>query len=105
MTASSEHRQIVYGRAAWFIGLYAIAYLVASWVDLTTTALALHRPEASEGNVYSTGTAGYLSFRAWLITIIGGLAIEACLAWSIVNSGEVTGKWLAHPIRSWARFY
>jgi|SRR4051794_23974177 hypothetical protein len=105
MAASSAHRRILYMRAAWLIGLYAIAYLVASWLDLTTTALALHRPEASEGNVYSTGAAGYVALRAWLITIIGGVAIEACLAWSIIASSDVTEGWLAHPIRSWAKFY
>jgi hypothetical protein len=87
------------------MGLYAIAYLVASWLDLTTTALALQRPEASEGNVYSTGAAGYVAFKAWLITIVGGLAIGACLAWSIIASGAVEAKWLVHPIRSWGKIY
>ncbi|MEI9990543.1 MAG: hypothetical protein WDN01_16710 [Rhizomicrobium sp.] len=87
------------------LGLYALAYLFASWLDLFTTALALVRPEASEGNIYATGAAGYVSAKAWLITVAGGIAIEACLLWAILAAGTVTQHWLAHPIRSFARPY
>jgi hypothetical protein len=105
MAESNANPRILSSRAMWLLGLYAIAYLLASWLDLGTTALALHRPEASEGNVYATGPAGYVSAKAWLITIVGGLAIEAFLVWSIRASSSVTEKWLARPIRSWAKVY
>src|SRR5947209_18436267 len=84
---------------------YALAYLGASWLDLTTTTMALQRPEASEGNVYATNHAGYVASTAWLITLVGGLAFEACLVWSVVASRNVTDWWLAHPIRSFAKLY
>jgi hypothetical protein len=105
MATSSAHPRICYSRAAWLVGVYAAAYLVASWLDLITTALALQRPEANEGNVYATGAAGYVASKAWLITIVGGLAIVACLAWSIFASRTMAETWLMHPIRSWAKFY
>jgi len=105
MAVSNTDLRISFRRAAWLLGLYALAYLVASWLDLSTTALALHRPEASEGNVYATDAAGYVSAKAWLITIAGGLVVGAFLIWSIFAAGAVTDVWLANPIRSWAKFY
>jgi hypothetical protein len=91
--------------AAWLVAAYALAYLGASWLDLTTTVMALHRPEATEGNVYATSDVGYMPATAWLITFAGGAAFEACLIWSIVASGNVANCWLDHPIRSFAKLY
>ena len=105
MNMSSFPGRTFYTRATLLIGLYAVAYLVASWLDLTTTTLALRQPTATEGNVYATTGEGYAASQAWLITIAGGLAIGACLAWSIFASRAVAERWLAHPIHSWARFY
>jgi hypothetical protein len=91
--------------AGWLLGAYAVAYLFASWLDLMTTAMALHRPEASEGNVYATSGGGYVPAAAWLITFAGGVAFEACLIWSIITSDNVADRWLDHPIRSFAKLY
>jgi hypothetical protein len=105
MTQPARRNSIRLSRAAWLVALYFIAYLFASWLDLTTTVLALHRPEASEGNVYASNAGGYVSAKAWLITVVGGLVIEACLIWSVVAAGQVADRWIEHPIRSFAKLY
>jgi hypothetical protein len=105
MAVSTTPLRVRLARAAWLILVYPLAYLLASWLDLTTTVMALQRPEATEGNVYTTTAAGYVPATAWLITFAGGVAFEACLIWSILAAGTVTNRWLDHPLRSFAKFY
>ncbi len=105
MAVSSTSNSRHFARIAWLAGIYALAYLLASWLDLSTTARALLRPEASEGNIYASNAAGYVSVKAWLITLVGGIAIEACLIWSVFTADQVAERWRAHPIRSFAKFY
>src|SRR5205814_6704409 len=85
--------------------LYLLAYLLASYLDLGTTALALRRPEVHERNVFSVNAQGYVATRAWFITVIGGVAMEAFVLFGVRYAARVDGIWLRRPIRSFAKFY
>ncbi len=84
---------------------YLLAYLVASYLDLHTTILALQRPGTSEGNVYSTSGHDYIAAKAWLITAAGAVFIEAFLLFGALNAQRVSEHWLRHPIRSFGKLY
>lgn len=84
---------------------YALPFLVASWLDLWTTSLALTQPGASEGNVYATDGGAYLSGRAWAMTAIGGAMIEAFLLFAGLSAERVADHWLDRPMRSFTRVY
>src|SRR5205085_3653135 len=84
---------------------YLLAYLIASYLDLHTTILALQRPGTSEGNVYSTSGHDYIATKAWLVTVAGALFIEMFLLFGALNARRVAGHWLRHPLRSWGKFY
>lgn len=84
---------------------YLAAYLIASYLDLHTTILALRRPGTSEGNVYSTSGHDYIAIKAWLITAAGAVFIEAFLLFGALNAHRVSEYWLRHPIRSFGKLY
>jgi hypothetical protein len=107
MTTSSPEviSSVSMRRILLLAGLYALAYLAASWLDLWTTGLALTRPGASEGNVYATTGAAYISTKAWLITGVGGAVVEAFLLFAALNAGRVAETWLRRPVRSFAKLY
>jgi hypothetical protein len=92
-------------RIVIFSLLYLLAYVVASYLDLHTTILALQRPGTSEGNVYATTGQDYVSTKAWLITAAGAVFIEAFLLFGALNARRVSEHWLRHPIRSFGKFY
>jgi hypothetical protein len=84
---------------------YLLAYLIASYLDLYTTILALQRPGTSEGNVYSTSGHDYVATKAWLITAAGAVFIEAFLLFGALNAQRVSDHWLRHPVRSFGKVY
>ena len=84
---------------------YLFAYLVAGYLDLYTTILALRRPGTSEGNVYSTSGHDYVANKAWLITAAGAVFIEAFLLFGALNAQRVSAHWLRHPVRSFGKLY
>jgi hypothetical protein len=92
-------------RLALFVGLYALAYVAAAFLDLGTTAVALRRAGASEGNVYAAGAAGYSATRAWAITAVGGLFIGASLVWAALAADKGSAACLRAPMRSFTKFY
>jgi hypothetical protein len=92
-------------RIALLAAVYAVAYLAAAALDLKTTLMALQRPEASEGNVYASGAAGYDVGRAWLISLGMGILIEGFLLFGALNAGKVADAWLQRPVRSFAKIY
>ena len=92
-------------RTALLAIAYALAFVFAAWLDLSTTALALTRAGASEGNVYATTADGYAAARAWLITGLGGVVVEGYLLFGALNAGKAAEVWLQRPIRSFAKFY
>jgi hypothetical protein len=94
-----------FGRIALVSAVYAVAYLVAAALDLGTTAMALQRTGASEGNVFATGAAGYDAMRAWVTTLVAGFVIEGFLLIAALNAGKVAQNWLQRPVRSFGKFY
>jgi hypothetical protein len=93
------------GRVATIALLYLLGYLIASSLDLTTTALALRRSEVHEQNVFVTNAQVYASARAWAITLVGGLIMVACVVFARRNAWRVEEVWLRRPVRSFALFY
>ncbi len=87
------------------IFLYLLAYLVASFLDVKTTALALQLPAAREGNVFVTSGAAYLTLRAWIITASAGIMLAGCVVFAVRNATRVDGVWLQRPMRSFAALY
>jgi len=85
--------------------IYLAAYLIASFLDLSTTALALQRSAAHEGNVFVTDAQTYMSARAWIITAGAGLTMVGCVVFAVSNAGRVEDAWLRRPMRSFAVFY
>jgi hypothetical protein len=92
-------------RIVIFSLVYLVAYVVASYLDLRTTVLALQRPGTTEGNVYSTSGHDYVPIKAWVITAGGALFIELFLLFGVLNAHRVSEHWLQHPIRSFAKLY
>jgi hypothetical protein len=79
---------------------YAVAYFVASGLDLWTTALALHRPDVGEGNVFATSAGGYNAARAWWITNIASVLMTGLFAAGLWYADRMSPEWLKKPIRS-----
>lgn len=92
-------------KLTWLLLAYVGAYLLVSWLDVFTTGLALTRPVATEGNVYSTSRGVWDAGRAWTITLVGGLMITGFLVMGAQRADAAPERWLAHPIRSFARLY
>jgi hypothetical protein len=84
---------------------YLVAYSIASYLDLSTTALALRQSQVHEQNVFVTAGSSYLSLRAWAITFLGGIFMVGCVAFAFLNAPRVEQTWLEHPGRSFALFY
>jgi hypothetical protein len=105
MTLSSSQPAVPIQRIGLLTVAYSAAYLGAAWLDLATTALALTRSGASEGNVYATDAHAYAAIKAWLITAAGGIVVVAFLLFGALNAGRVGEIWLSRPMRSFARFY
>lgn len=85
--------------------VYLLAYLAASFLDLSTTALALQNTGAREQNAFVTNAQAYVSERAWLITLAGGLVMAACVVFARRNAFRVESAWLEHPVRSFGMSY
>jgi len=92
-------------RAAVLTLVYGALFVFAAWLDLATTALALTRSGANEGNVYAVSGSGYDATRAWLISGAGGLVILGFLAFALVNQARVADVWLDKPVRSFGKLY
>jgi hypothetical protein len=92
-------------RAAILTLVYCALFILAAWLDLATTALALTRHGFSEGNVYATSGNDYDAARAWLISGAGGLMILGFLIFGLMNQAKVAETWLRQPIRSFGKFY
>jgi hypothetical protein len=88
-----------------FATVYAVAYLLASYLDLATTSLGLQRPGVYEKNVFAVTAAGYSPFRAWLLTAAGAVVMAGCIVFAVRRATSVDAKWLQHPIRSVGVFY
>ena len=101
MTVASVSRK----KLSWLILVYAGAYLLVSWLDVFTTGLALTRPVATEGNIYSTPHGVWDEGRAWTITLVGGVMIIGFLVLGALRADAAAEQWLAHPIRSFRRLY
>src|ERR1700744_4247172 len=94
-----------HGRVVWIAVAYAAAYLAAAEFDLGTTTLALTHAGASEGNIYTSGAAGYATTRAWTINLVMGAVIEALLVWSLLGARQVAEDCLRRPIASFGKLY
>lgn len=100
-----SNQKLVMRRVASLSFAYLAAYLIASYLDLHTTILALQRAGASEGNIYTTSGHDYIATKAWLITLAGAVFIEAFLLFGALNAHRVSEQWLRHPIRSFGKIY
>jgi len=87
------------------VSAYLLSYLLASFLDLSTTALALQQSGAHEGNAFVTSAQAYMSARAWIITAAAGIILAGFVVFAARNAGRVEDKWLLHPISSFASFY
>ena len=85
--------------------VYLFAYAVASYLDLWTTKVALNRSGAHEGNAFVTSGATYLTTRAWIINIVGGVIMLGCIVFSAAYAARTETQWLRHPIASFKNVY
>ncbi|NJD31964.1 MAG: hypothetical protein FIB04_08770 [Gammaproteobacteria bacterium] len=92
-------------RALAFGACYLVAYFVASYMDLATTALGLERPGTFEKNVFATDATGYLPARAWLLTAGGAIVMAGCIWFAARYRAEVDPRWLRQPGRSFGKLY
>lgn len=100
-TSDRRGRVIVF---AW-AGVFAVAYLAASYLDLWTTELALTRPDASEANVNATSEGQYSPSKAWAITALGGVLMTAWFAFGVFNAHRVSPEHLQRPMRSFLHLH
>jgi hypothetical protein len=84
---------------------FVSAYLVASWLDLQTTELALRAPHAAEGNVFAVSKDGYEAERAWWFTGIGGLLVTAYFVFGAANLHRMSDYWLRRPLLSFCSLW
>lgn len=87
------------------LDIYVAAFLSASYLDLWTTAQALHHAGVSEANVYSTSQGIYSAAKAWATTAGGGVVMASLFAFGIRNAGFVSDAAIEHPVRSFSKFY
>jgi hypothetical protein len=87
-------------RPAMILVAYVACYLAASFADLASTSLGLRREGIFEKNVFVVTGEGYSDFRAWLITIFGGLVLVGCVWFAARNANRVDERWLQRPFRS-----
>jgi hypothetical protein len=87
-----------------FIGLYALAYAVASGLDLWTTHLVLVAG-GSEANVFVVSDQGYEASLSFAITIFGGAILVGAFAFGAAQAAAVAERWLAAPLRSFGHPY
>ncbi|MEI9927102.1 MAG: hypothetical protein WDN44_04465 [Sphingomonas sp.] len=90
--------------ALWCVG-YSVAYVIASGLDLWTTALALLRPDASEANVFATADGVYLPLRVLAVNAAGGIGMLAMFAFGLHYAERVSDRVLLRPMRSFLSFY
>jgi hypothetical protein len=93
-------RRVQLRRVAIAALFYLLAYCLASCLDLWTTVLALKTSGAHEGNAFATSGAVYLSGRALLINVVGGLIMTGCVIFSANYADRVENRWLLHPLAS-----
>jgi len=86
------------------VTLYLLFYFLASFLDHSTTSLALQSSGAHEGNVVSS-SQGYVSTRAWAITVIAAFLLAGCVAFAVRHADRTEEIWLQHPVRSFGLFY
>ena len=87
------------------VAVYLVAYVVASFLDLATTSLAVAQPGVREQNLFATSGHVYAAGRAWLITLAGGAMMAGCVAFAVAYARRVEGEWLLRPVHSFAAFY
>jgi len=97
---SAENTRFNFRNALLLTAGYALAYFAASGLDLWTTVLALHRPDAAEGNVFATSSGAYDNARAWLMTDAAGVLMTMFFAMGIWYADRMSVDWLKRPIRS-----
>jgi hypothetical protein len=85
--------------------LYLLTYSVAAYADLWTTAIALSRAGANEGNAFVTSQQRYMSGRAWAINLAGALIMTACAMFAAKHAQRVEILWLRNPIASFRKIY
>jgi len=91
-------------RTALVVIIYLLIYFFASFLDHSTTSLALQSSGAHEGNVVSS-SHGYVSARAWAITVIAAFLMAGCVGFAVRNADRTEEVWLQHPVRSFGLFY
>lgn len=84
-------------------GLFLIAYLGASFLDLWTTEIALLAPRAREGNPAATTDGLYSATKAWLVTTAGGIVLGYMVIFSLQRAHLVPDRWLRHPVKALLR--
>jgi hypothetical protein len=97
--------QSVNGRIAVVVIAYLAFYSLASFLDLSTTVLALKGSGTHEGNVFSTNSQGYLLARALSITTVAAIVMAGCVIFAVRNAARVDDVWIKHPVRSFGLFY
>jgi len=98
---SAQNPKVDAFRLMLLVGGFAAAYFAASGADLWTTALALHRADASEGNVFATSSGAYNSAKAWWITDAAAILVIGLFLQGVSYAGRVSPQWLDRPMRSY----
>lgn len=83
---------------------YALAYAVASLLDLWTTHWVLITG-GSEKNVFMLSEHGYVLHRSLIITLLGGLIMIAAFAFGVRRADQVSDRWLHRPLASFGLLY
>jgi len=98
---SARNWKVDAAKMTLLVGGFAAVYFAASGADLWTTALALHRPDASEGNVFATTSGAYNSAKAWWITEAAAVLVIGLFVQGVAYAGRVSPYWLDRPMRSY----
>ncbi len=85
-------------------GLYVVFFGAGSFLDLWTTALALHRPEVAEGNPFAVVNGSYSAWHAWTFTAIVAPFLLAYVIYGLANLQALPDRTLERPLRSYADF-
>lgn len=85
--------------------VYLLIYFFASYLDLSTTVLALRGAGTHEGDVFTINEQSYDLIRAWAITLAAALVMAGCVTFAVRYASRVEEVWLRHPVRSFGLFY
>jgi hypothetical protein len=87
--------------ALWYLPLYVLA----SYLDMWTTHLALATAGVHEGNAFVTSAQVYLTTRSWIITIVGGVLMIGCVVFAAAYAERMDAQWLLRPVSSFRKSY